>query len=107
MSGYAPAAVVVRSTFTARSPLVRVSSSGEASSALAAPSADGATYASPTLIEATDRSPTWLSSAYPTLPAPDFTAAITPEVPLAASPDLIGQTLSAGCAQPPSPAFSR
>ena len=74
---------------------------------MAAPSAEGAVQASPTLIEADFRSPTWLRSAYPMVPLPPLTAEIMPEVWLAPSPDLIGHTLSAGYVQAPSPAFSR
>ncbi len=74
---------------------------------LAAASADGATYSSPTLIDATLRSPTWLSSAYPMEPSPSVTAWMTPEVPCAASPDFSGHTLSFGCGHAPSDAFSR
>ena len=105
--GYAPASVVVRSMSVAMSTSARPSAAGEVSTTLAAASGPGATYSSPTFTLTLPSSPAWLSSAYPIEPLPLLTAEMTPEVPSAASPPLVGQTPSASCVQAPSPALLR
>src|SRR3954465_13267887 len=77
----------------------------ERSRTFAAASAEGATYAAPTLTDATDRLPAWLSSAYPMVPLPLVTAWITPDVPCAPSPPLVGQRLAGSGVQAPLPAL--
>src|SRR4051812_17174581 len=71
----------------------------DASTALAAPAASGATNALPTPMEAFPRSPAWLASAYPMVPEPPLTASMTPDVPSAPSPDLNGQVSLAAFVQ--------
>src|SRR3954454_13871293 len=105
--GYAPDSVVVRSMSTAMSTSVRPSTFLETATTLAAPSAEGATNSEPTYTETRPRPPACDSSAYPIVPSPPLTAAVTPEVPSAASPPLLGHTPSASYAQAPPAALLR